>query len=93
MYLELVDLNQKFGDHYTATAVLVGVYVKLELDHERNIMALTEDKRRVALLMAYSLFDTLSSINFNKYSKGQNRDILASLLPLITAQIMSILIK
>jgi len=29
MYLELVDLNQKFKDHYTSIAVLVGVYLKL----------------------------------------------------------------
>lgn len=41
MYLELVDLNQKFNDHFTATAVLVGIYLKLELDHDRNIMELT----------------------------------------------------
>ena len=39
MYLELVDLNQKFNDHFTATAVLVGVYLKLELDktEDQNI--------------------------------------------------------
>ena len=43
--------------------------------------------------MAYSIFDTFSSINFNKYSKKQNRDILSSTLPLVTDQVMSILIK
>ena len=41
MYLELVDLNQKFNDHYTSMAVLVGIYLKLEHDNERNIMELT----------------------------------------------------
>ena len=69
MFLEMVDLNQKFGDHYTASAVLVGVYLKLEFDHDRNIMAITEEKRKIGLLMAYSLFDTLSSVNFGKFSK------------------------
>lgn len=42
MYLEMIDLNQKFQDHFTPTAILVGVYLKLEQDNEKNIMELTE---------------------------------------------------
>jgi hypothetical protein len=29
LYLEFVDLNQKFKDYYTPLAVLVGIYLKL----------------------------------------------------------------
>jgi hypothetical protein len=93
LYLELIDLNQKFMDHYTPTAVLVGLYLKLELDNDSNIMELTEEKHSIGKLLAYSVFDTLSSINFHKYSKAQSQEFLASLLPLLTDQILSILIK
>ena len=93
MLLQLVDLNQKFKDHYTSTAVLVGLYLKLQFDHDRNIMELTEEKRNIGQLIAYSVFDSLSSINFNKYSKNQNKQIIGSMLPLLMDQIFSILIK
>lgn len=73
MYLELVDLNQKFKDHYSSIAVLVGVYLKLEQDNERNIMELTEQKRKIGKLLAYGVHDSLYSINLNKYSKNQNK--------------------
>ena len=73
LYLELIDINQKFKDHYTSTAVLVGIYLKLELDNDSNIMTLTELKRKIGYLLAYSVYDTLSSVNFNKYSKPQNK--------------------
>jgi hypothetical protein len=69
MFLEVIDLNQKFRDHYTPTAILVGIYLQLDLDNEKNIMELTEEKRSIGKLLAYSVFDTLSSVNFNKYSK------------------------
>lgn len=93
LYLELIDLNQKFRDHYTPIAVLVGLYVRLELDNDRNIMEITEEKRGIAKLIAYSVFDTLSGINFNKYSKNQNKEIMTTVLPLLTEQIISILVR
>jgi hypothetical protein len=73
MFLELVDLNQKFRDHYTSIAVLVGVYLKLEQDNDRNIMELTNQKRKIGKLMAYSVHDMLYCINFNKYDKKDNK--------------------
>jgi hypothetical protein len=44
-------------------------------------------------LIAYSVFETLNTINFNKDGKQNNKDILDSILRLLIEQIFSILIR
>jgi hypothetical protein len=41
LYLQVIDLNQKYNDFYTPVVVLLSAYYKLEQDNDQNIMELT----------------------------------------------------
>ena len=79
MWLELVELNIQFGDHYTPVAMLTSQCMSEECSP-----ALPQ-------LLAYCLYETLLSANLKRLSRVETTQTLLALLPLLQQHALRIL--